>query len=273
MDNQLHEEFLKTFDSLEKDSLILRRLAYKPLYEFFKKIVFSVGVNLCYLHERTFKNLHLKPIWVDLKLRLFQIDSQLDEWNMLIKKIDKIRQGVEHNSDYDVNQNSLQDIRNKAPEFRTWILNTGREYYKKSKDFTFKEILYSQLTYHLLEIKVLVEEYGEAPHLLSHLNKEEYSQVPELINKVKSIKRKVSNLQDMTFQDFLDFLRLVQIIAKFRVIEENLLSKSICPKCSNKITQTPKYISGKYDEPPTVMQYRIGCESCDYTIYEDTVDI
>jgi len=268
-----YHEYLENFDFSRKDTFVSRRLAYKPLYEFFKRIVFYVGVNLCYLHERTFKNLHLKPIWVDLKPRLFQIDNQLDEWDILIKQIDNIRQDVEHNQDYDVNQNILQNIRDKAPEFRTWILNTGRKYYKKSKNFTFKETLYNQLNYFLHEAEILIREYGEKPPFLSNLNEEDYTKIPQLLIGIKSIEKEVSKLKEISSSDLLDFIKLIRVVTKFRCIEEGLLSKSICPKCGKKIIETQKNVGGEYDGPPDMIHYRIGCEKCDYIVNEETIDL
>jgi hypothetical protein len=55
--------------------------------------------------------------------------------------------------------------------------------------------------------------------------------------------------------------------------ETILLRFGICPKCGGKIVDTQKEIAGGPEEPPSAIYVRTGCEKCDYTLNEETIDI
>lgn len=274
MKEEPFDEYLIVYDSLQKDGFVSNRLAYKPLYEFFQRIVSFVGIQLCNLPE-TYKNQLLNTVWINVKPCLFQIDQKIEEWENLIKEIHNLRTTVEHNFVFGVDINTLTKIREKAPDFRKWIIITAKEYFKKSKSFTMKETLYNQISYYIRETEIILEEYGKDGQLVLNLIEEEKIQLPELLFRINSIKNELNELHDINSQDLLDFIKILQFVIKFRTKEESLLSTSICPKCGGFIKETQKTIYSGYgeDAEPQAIAYRVGCLKCDYTINEDTIDI
>ncbi|OGM10733.1 hypothetical protein A2Z22_00755 [Candidatus Woesebacteria bacterium RBG_16_34_12] len=147
MTDKTNEEFsrlLEIFDKQELNDIHGRRTAYKPLYEYFQRLIAEVGVRLCSLNRDIFNNYQLNGRWDVIKGCLILIeDAKI--WDDLIHKMNKIRNGVEHKDNYDPELEMLKNIREKAPEFKTWVIRVGIEYFKTSINFTFIQSFY-QLT-------------------------------------------------------------------------------------------------------------------------------
>ena len=276
-----HSRLLELFDNLGLKDIYERRVAYKPLYEYFQKLILEIGVRLCGLNQNSLRIAHLKTRWENIKYCLGYIEDPR-VWEDLINKVNNIRQKVEHNDYYDPKQNELIEIRNKAPKFKEWIIRVAKEYYKKwkSKDFTFKEAFYHLSNRYIEEAEWILQEYGKNPPYAATsdyaLDLEEYSypQLSELTVVLKKRLKKVAKLEDIERSDLEILIQIVKIISHFKGKEEILLRYSICPKCGGKIKETQRYLGGTYDDPePDRIYYRVGCEKCDYVLHSEIIDI
>jgi len=274
-----YSRFLQIFDSLKLNDTSGRRTAYKPLYEYFQKLVLEVGVTLCNLDQNSLKISHLKTRWENVKSCLSYIEDP-KEWDALINEINNIRQKVEHNDYYDPNSERLLEVRRKAPEFKDSVIRVAKEYYKKSKNFTFKEAFFHLSNLYIIEAEGLLEEYGiEPPYVVKtdyslELEKYPYQQLSEIVKKLRERLGSIAKLEDVERSDLEELIQIVKIISHLRGKEEILLRYSVCPRCGGKIKETQKYVGGTPDDPePTAVYCRVGCEKCDYELHSETINI
>lgn len=280
--NELYEPLLQLFDTLKKDDTYSRRIAYKPLYEFFARLIILVGHKCCDIKIESLNDQFgsLKPLWDRVKAFLALVDTDTKKWDELVGTIHNIRRDVEHSPTADPNLYLLEDIRKKAPEFRNWSIEAGKHYLKKSKHFTFKIAFFKIVDSTIDDANRLVSEFGETPYLAKIREEEEYTEIPVLIKRLRererqeetSLREKTS-LQEIKHTDLLDLTRLIELVSKFMGVETGLLANSVCPKCGGKIKDSTYQHSPKYDEPPTSFTYRVGCEKCDYELNNETIDI
>ncbi len=128
-------DMLKTFDDVELENIYKRRMAVKPLYDYFQKLTLLVGAEICGLNKRSLSASHLKYRWESIRSCIvFEGIEISDEWNTLIKKISEIRHKVEHNDEFDPKPEKLVQVRGKAPEFKKWLLHVADVYIKKHRD-------------------------------------------------------------------------------------------------------------------------------------------
>jgi len=271
-----YSENLEIFDKLGKNSIHERRTAVKPLYDYFQKILLEIGVKLCGIKSELLKPLHLKRRWEIVKGCLSYIGEPRN-WNSLISRICTFRDRVEHTDYYDPNMHELLDIREKAPKFREWIFRIGKEYYKKFKYFTIKEIFYHLSNWYISEAELISKEYGEEPYVatLGHsldIEGDFYLQIPELVKILEERLKHIKKGEDIIPSDLENLVNLIKIISNIKGREEALLHYSICPKCGRKIKEITSYFGSTLEKPePEGFYYIVGCERCGYKLHKETI--
>jgi len=271
-----YSRLLEIFDDLELSDIHSRRLAYKPLYDFFNKLILEVGVGLCNLDENSLQTTHLQVRWKNIKYCLKFIEDPII-WDNTINTIHNIRSKVEHTDKSGPKKEQLLELRNKAPEFKIWIIKTAREYYKKSNNFTFMQGFNHLSNSFIGDAKVILHEYGEDPPYAAtfdysmEFKQYPYNKIIELNLIIEERLNKILKLEDFDRSDLENLIKLVEIISHFKGKEEVLLDNSICPKCGGKIETTNNYFGGSESDPePNGVYWRIGCNKCDYIIEDDT---
>lgn len=270
--------YLEIFDTLKLNDVCERRTAYKPLYEFFQKLILEVGVELCELNRNSLKTFHLKSRWDTIKCCLSYIEDP-EIWDGVIYEISNIRQKVEHNDYCDPKPTRLAEIRKKAPNFKEWILKVAEEYYKKSKNFTFKEAFYRLSKWYIDEANCIIQEYSKNPPYVAKLDypvefEDSYEQISELMKELQERLKSIAKLEDIEHLDLEKLIQIVKIISHFKGKEKILLKYRTCPKCGGKIKETREYFGGTPDYPePDGIYIQISCEKCGYEVYSETINI
>ena len=273
-----YSRLLEIFDSQDLDDVHGRRTAYNPLYDYFQKLTVHIGIEFCGLKKEVFNNYQLNGRWGVICNCLILIEDP-KKWNDLIKKLSKIRNGVEHNDSYDPDKDQLLKIRKDTEDFTEWIVEVAKEYYKKSKDFTFKEHFYIASKKYIERAESIIQEYGEEPPYITKLNSfmefEEipYQQLPELIKSLEERLKNIAKLEDIERSDLEVLIQLVKIISNLKGREEILISYPVCPKCGGEIKETQHYSGGGPEDPPSEVYIRVGCQKCDYLIHDESIDI
>jgi hypothetical protein len=282
MDNEkrdAYSQILEAFDQLKLDNVHERRMASKPLYDFFMILLKEVGVALCGLDENSLKAYHLKTRWKNIKTHLSYIEDP-KVWDDLVNELNNIRNDVEHKDYYYPKAQRLKEIREKALEFKDWIVRVGKEYYRQSKNFTFKEAFLKTVMEHVREADWMMHEFGEStPHAAKSEyslldEKDEYLELKQSIKLLQGRLNNIADLEDLERPDLENLIKMVRIISQIRAREEILLKYSVCPKCGGKITETQRAVGGTADDPePTAIVYRVGCENCDYELHSETISL
>jgi len=274
-----YSRLLEVFDNQRLSDIYERRVAYKPLYEYFQKLILEIGVTLCGLNQNTLKTSHLKTRWENIKYCLeYTEDTKI--WEDIVNEVNNIRQKVEHNDYYDPKPERLIEIRKKAPEFKEWIISVAKEYYIKSEDFTLKVAFYRLSNWYIKEAEWMLQKCGANPPPAAKLDypmeleENSYQQLYDLAKQLQERLRNIAKPEDIEPSDLEKLIQIVKIVSHFKGKEEILLKHSICPKCGGKIKETQGYFGGTYDDPePDGVYYRVGCEKCDYEVHSETIYI
>jgi hypothetical protein len=276
-ENDAFSEILEIFDRQKLNNIPARRTAYKPLYDYFQKLLMEIEVEFFNLKQETLQTYQLNTRWAIIKDNLIYIEEpnfieESKNWDKLIQDIYNIRNGVEHNDYYDPKKDKLEDIRLKAPDFTKWLVRAAKEYYKISTNFTFKQSFYIMSNRYLYEAEGIFEEYGDIPPYVLNsdysieLGNSPYQQLSELVIGLRErIKKK---LEDVERDDLEKLIQLVKIIYNFKGKEQVLRQFYICPRCGGKIKETESYYGGNTEEKPEPdgIHIRVGCQNCDYSI-------
>ena len=275
-------ELLKTFDDVKLENNHKRRMAVKPLYDYFQKLTLLFGADICGLNKNSLNSQHLRYRWESIRSCIsFEEIEISDKWNALIKNISEIRNKVEHNDEFDPPQKKLIQIREKAPEFAKWLIDVADVYMKKTTRYSFKRAFHRLLHAYVFDARRIIMEYGEkAPHIanIGYLLKQdglEYRDLPDLLKALETKLNQFGELKDIERSDLENLIKTVRISSILQAREELLVKDSVCPKCGGKIVESEKYVGGgtEYQPEPDGVVYRVGCEKCDYEIYDEFFSI
>lgn len=278
-DGDVYLEILETFDGLKLNTIYERRTAYKPLYDYFQRLMIEIGSRQCGLNRGSLGDHQLLVRWDKIKYCLNYIENP-KIWDRLIYRMHGIRRKVEHDDYYDPKPERLKEIRNEAIEFKDWIVRVARKYYEKSPRFTFKQSFSHISNLYLDEAEWILQKYSKKPPYvvkqddLMDLEEYPYWQLPELVKALREKLENITSLEDIERSDLEKLIQIVEIVSDFKGKEEILLNHAICPNCGGKIKETERYFGGTEDDPePDGLFYRVGCENCDYEFHSDTIYI
>jgi len=269
---QPFENLLGLYDGQRKDDADARRMAVKPLYDFFRRLLDFVGANLCHLPERTLKASSVNTLWEQVKPSLAIVDNSYSRWDELISNIQHVR-NKDHDLDHDPPLGNLETLRKAAPEFRTWILDTGRKVLMESPGVSLKERYYRTLDYYVSTAKQLLEQYGAEDGYLYPAISDDRDLMAGAEAHLKAKKLESAGDASIEFTDLQDLLTVGEIVGRLQGLESFLLKREVCPKCGGKIKETQHGIGGGYDEPPSVVQLRVGCQNCDFELFSETINV
>lgn len=281
MDESKKDSFLNLLDTFDKLNSIevSGRISYKPLYDYFMIIIKELGVERCGFDEKDM-NHQLKARWDSIKWYLDKVEDS-KTWNKIIYCLHEIRRQVEHDDFYNPSAKQLKLIREKSPEFKIWMMRVTNDYYKITKDFSFKESFCFEANFFVNKANRIIHEYGDKtpyvdnPHIIDENEVSDYNKISELLQIVKLSSNDIARLDDIQISDLKNLIKLVHLISNFEGKEEILLMNSVCPKCGDEIKETQEYFGGRTESQPEPdgIYLRIGCQGCDYYIHDDTIYI
>jgi hypothetical protein len=272
------DEILASFDAIRLDDEYKRRLAVKPLYDYFQRTLLEVGNQLCGFYRNSLKSCHLKARWIVVKGAL-EIIEDASRWDKLVRTIHNERMSSEHNDYSSPSKQSLIDVRNQAPEFANWVLDTGQKYHEQSEGFTFVQEFRASSRWYTGQAERIISELGEdSPFCIKEDfnlvgGENSYKRLVALNDAVGSRSLAVRSLDELTKEDLSNLVDLVRIVERVDASENFVLSESKCPRCGGNITGTQKSVGGSEEEEPYAIFYRIGCDKCDYELDTETVDL
>lgn len=273
------EGVLTTFDSMNLENEHDRRVAVKPLYDYFQILILEVAVHLCGLNRNSMKNCHLKSRWDMIKSALLLIEDPT-RWDELINRLQNTRSSVEHN-DYEVpSKVALDDTRKQAPMFKEWVVAIGQKYLKESKGFSFIQEYFGLSRWYITQAEWTLDQYGEKPpyavrtYSVSEEEKHSYGMLESLKERLNSRIPEIHYMNDLKKEDLNDLVQLIKETERLDAKETVLLHFNVCPKCGGKVGETETSVGGSIDDPmPTAVIYRVGCEKCDYELHSETIDV
>jgi len=272
------DRILASFDSIDLDDEYKRRLAVKPLYDFFQIALLEVGNQMCGLYRNSLRNCHLEARWIAVK-SVLEIIGDASRWDKLVRTIHNERMSSEHNDYSSPSKQALLDVRKQAGEFADWVLDLGQRYYKESKGFTFIQEFAASSRWYVGQAERILSELGETPpfcvkedfYLAGFENS--YNRLKALNDAVDTRSLAVRSVNELTKEDLSNLVNLIRIVERVDANESVMLSQSKCPKCGGNIVETEKYVGGLEAEEPNAIFYRVGCDKCDYVFDTETIDL
>lgn len=267
-----YQDLIDAFDTQSLDNIASRRMAHKPLYDYFQRLLRDAGVKKCGLDDNAIKNTHLPVRWVHVRSCLECVDNP-KKWDELINSIQKIRSKIEHNDYYDPKESSLNKIREKIPEFTEWIIHVSEDYFKKSNNFTLKESFCYNLNLNINKAEMILEEYCNDSSEEHPIDFNDYcSDLCKLMRVSKERLKEISNIEDIQRSDLENLIQMGKIISRFDTQEDVLIELGMCPKCGGKIKTTQNYLSGSaVDSEPYGAYYSVGCKDCSFLIHDEVI--
>lgn len=269
--------YLKTYDSLSKGEFAQRRLAAKALYQYYQCLLLVIGYKFCGCPKGRLITFQLKPRWKEITRTLNLDETEINEWNKIIKSLNDVRNEVDHNDHYNPSVETLDKIRDKSEDFAAWLIKTAKTAYYK--DYSLLQFLKFQLSLNKDHLNWKYEEYGDKPYITTEYEYRErssdiaYELIPDISERVEKRLEEITDLKDFTTDDLELLLNLVGYYAELECREYIMISQGICPKCGGEIATTSNYFGGGYDEPPSGVYIRVGCKKCEYILNEESYGI
>lgn len=265
------DDLLILFDKIISDNPYYRRVAVKPLCDYYKALLLKIAVTYFECDKKLMMNHGLLTRWNFIKIRLQTEVKDCDQWDDIFTKLNEYRNQVEHGDEIFPKKKELKDLRDKIPEFQKWIITNSRQFFKKIKNLSFKDRFYSEYEWIIREADALLHEFGDDPHISFEFDSR-WNNVSVLKDAMKEKLTQVDKIKEIEYDDLNNLLQLKELISLFRGREDMLLHQSRCPKCGGKITSTNTSFGGTPDDPePDGIYYRVGCEKCDYYLDSDTI--
>lgn len=136
IDNEIGQEYLDQFDTLDIAEKPQRRVGVYVLKEFYATVMVEVGREYLSIEE----SINRKPIKELWGLSLARIESLYGYSNTdfasndLFSGLSEYRRQSHHNTDYNPPIRQLEELRDLAPDWRDWLLKYGKKYYKYEKE-------------------------------------------------------------------------------------------------------------------------------------------
>ena len=270
---------LATFDSIHLDSEYKKRVAVKPLSDYFQIAVLEVAVHLCGLDRNVLRNYHLKTRWRTIKSCLRLIEDTR-KWDQLVDELQNMRSTVEHNDYRTPSKDALLRVRRRAQEFKDWLLRVGKQYHKESKGFSFIQKFLLVSDWYIRRAEWVLHLYGKKPpysvrtDVLLPGEENPYMMLESLKNNLESRIREIDDIKGLEKEDLDNLVEIVKEIERLDARENVFLQFNTCPKCGGKIVDSEREIGGSPEDPmPSAILYTVGCENCDYEVHSETIEI
>ena len=271
------EEPLKFLDKFDLSNAYERRLAFKIYLDTISRALLFCCTRYFGWREETIKPQGLKVRWEWIKdaLKVSNIcsDNDLKRWNKFIDNLWRVRNKIEHNDLYAPDDYVFKDLDKEVKDFLSWIAKKGKEYLKKSKNFTTKQVFYSYLDFYIREGEYFLNILGDKPHLVERDVSlgDKYPEIKELLNLAKNMLKDSNFPKDLTADELRILFKLIEVVSRIDTAESICISFDVCPKCGDKIEESeiPLYHHYEDESEPYAVKYRVGCKKCDYTLNEE----
>lgn len=208
IDNEIGQQYLDQFDTLDIAEKPQRRVGVYVLKEFHATVMADVGREYLSIEDGMERDA-INEMWGRILARIESLEgfSKLEGAKKMIYTLKQERNDIHHNTDHDPPVRQLNEIRKLAPTWRDWLLKYSRKYYEYEKELDPHGTVVEMAKTTLQEIKakrptdfessrskaIITETNG----LIKHLNrvKEENDEITtELINILKT---SLTLLEDM----------------------------------------------------------------------------
>ncbi len=270
---------IRKYDEINLEDDYNRRWAVKPLYDFFMRIILEVGVRLCEQHRNTYKNLALKTRW-DIIKNCLSIVEEPSQWDQVIYTLQKERVRVEHNDYYIPDETVLGSIRENAFEFKDWVIENGKKYFRMSEGFSFLQKFNGIVRVYISRADYILGTFGNSlptfaeNDFVPYGEEHPYLRLSEVRDFLQKRVFEIKSIDDLQKEDLENLVTMITQTERLDVKETSYLERNICPKCGSNIIDTEKAYGGSIDDPiPTTIVYRVGCENCDYEVHVENIEI
>ncbi len=269
---------LASFDSMNLDDEYQRRVAVKPLYDYFQRLLLEVGNQLCGLYRRSLENCHLEARWTAVKSSLEMIEN-FAQWDKLVSTIHNARMSSEHNDYLSPSKHALLYVREQAVEFANLVLDIGQKYHRQSQGFTLVQEYAAVSRWYVGQAGKILAQLGENPPFCVKEdseflgNENPYRKLKTLANTLDSRSRDIRSIEGLDKEDLRNLIELTRLVERVDASENLLLDQSTCPKCGGNIVETENYVGGPDEEEPHAIFYKIGCDKCDYVLDTETIGL
>jgi len=276
---------MNKFDNLVKEDHdeFTNRFCYEILYDFIWEILVEAA-QVCKIDKSKLEYSNLRRTWGELRSRLSSVTTHKESiiWDKLINDISSFRHKYAHFiiSKVEPTIDELKKWRDDSTNFLSWFRRIIPKYIEKLPSFQAALTLYQSLDEYFFRVKDIIADYGEEdiPHLMEGVYLFDQFKYQDLQSIFKTLKSKIGEIDDITnlpLDVFQELVKFIEFVGLFSGREYSYLESSKCPKCGDKIGETQHYLGGgsEWDPEPSAVYYKVGCEKCDYTVHEETIDI
>jgi hypothetical protein len=276
--NDYLERLLSNYKKLSKKDMSERRMAVKPLYDFYQRLLLEVGVKYFHLPQDTLLNYGLQSRWSIVKKYLEVMKRKTNDWDKIVRDLQKIRRSNEHNDFFDPDKKVLETAFERASQFIEYLLSAGEEYIRQSEGLTVID-QYRRITReYSMRTSMILRQYGSmtpesVKQDLHPRDSKIYSNFVPMRDTIQGRIPELKSIRDLSGDDLNLLFTLVREVERIDARENAYIQFGVCPRCGGKIVETERYLGGNEDEPPDAVHVRIGCNKCEFNVIDETMDI
>ncbi|WP_145973536.1 MULTISPECIES: hypothetical protein [unclassified Natrinema] len=131
VDDEIGQQYLTQYDSFDLSEKAQRRMAVYAIKEFYATVMADVGREYLHIDEEV-KRSALDGQWSQVMGRLESLDAVVppEDTEKVIYGFKEYRIKTHHNTDFNPPKKQLEEARELAPDWRSWLLENSREYHE-----------------------------------------------------------------------------------------------------------------------------------------------
>lgn len=255
------------------------RFAYIPIYDCYWFCLVATA-NACEIDLSKLNYANLKQSWREIRDRLEEKTSKKEfhNWNQIINEISGFRNVFAH--DPSGKYPTIQLITKWVDEiqlFSNWLPNVIRPYIENLPSYRAALTFNGVIENYIWKAEFVFREIGAKTtprivkdnYLFAELFK--YQELPRRIEEVREIMIQLTNITELTQLNFEKIVKLIRYISLLEGSHHASLELYKCPICDGTIEEISTGYGGtEWDPEPSGVGVRTGCDSCNYTVYEDS---
>ncbi|MCL4336105.1 MAG: hypothetical protein M1344_02600 [Candidatus Thermoplasmatota archaeon] len=279
--NRLNKDSISFIQNLNPgNNYAEARIYIKTLYELYQRTILEALSKALPSSLGSIQSKDLKKRFEELTflMNIARIEkAPIEKWRPRIICLHEERNKIEHNDLYVPGLSKftpLEKMLKELDDFREYLSGFCVEYDSKflTLDLNSKIQLVGEALFNDLAIKLertTLEKNSDAA-IAKRVFTTDY-----ILMELEQIDDLIKIIMWPIFQNYEKLSGLIMLVGAIYYLESRetaYISMEICPKCGGKIEDTAKY-GGIGEDGPSYVHQRVGCNSCEYTLNDETISI
>jgi len=256
------------------------RFTYIPIYDCYWYFLIAAA-NSCEIDQSKLNYANLRQSWNEIRERLekYTPNAAFQRWNQIINEISGFRNIFAHNPTKKAPTiDQIKKCVSSIKSFSEWLPEILDTYIQNLPSYQAALTFNGVIENYIWQAGFIYLEIGDkvTPRIVkdNYLFTDlfDYHELPKRIEEVRKIMEQLIHITELTQPSFEKIIQLLRYISLLEGSYHANIELYKCPVCDGMIEETSIGYGDTPDDPePTGISIRVGCDTCDFSIMEDTI--